>query len=247
MDTPGYVLLSRMASQVRATEVLANNLANVDTPGFRAGRTVFAEFLERQSGTARIRGGREVAYAQDRANWRETAHGSITTTGNPLDVALQGEGFFAVETPRGERFTRSGRFTLSNDGRILDAEGNAVLGASGQPITLSPNDTRITISGDGTIRSENGELGKLRVVNFENTQRLKAEGDRLYDPAGEEPQPVERPQVVQGSVEGSNVRAVVEMNTLTGVMREFQIATNFADRENERITGAIDKILRRRG
>lgn len=246
MDNPGYIILSRLSLQARATEILAHNVANADTPGFRAQRPVFAEYVARQDAGAAPPGGRPVAYVQDRATWREMEPGSIQSTGNPLDVAISGEGFFAVETPRGERYTRAGRFSLSGDGRIVDMEGHAVMGAGGTTIAVSPNDTRITIQGDGTVRSENGTLGQLRVVRFDNPQTLRAEGDRLFDPAGEPAQEVERVTVVQGALEGSNVRPIMEMTRLTAEMREFQFAAQFAEKEGERLSTAVERILRRR-
>ncbi len=239
MDQPGYVGLSRLSAQLRATQVLANNLANADTPGFRAERPVFTSFITRAPG----QGG--IAYSLDRANWRDTRPGAIGTTGNPLDVALRGDGFFVLETPSGERYTRAGRFTLDAAGRITDADGHAALDTRGLPITLSPNDSRIEIQGDGTVRSENGVVAKLRVVRFANPQQLRAEGARLFS-AQENPEDVPRPQLVQGAVEGSNVSAIGEMTRLTEQVRQFQFATQFAEREGDRLSTAVDRILRRR-
>jgi flagellar basal-body rod protein FlgF len=245
MDSPGYVILSRLTLQNRATQVLAHNLANADTPGFRALRPVFAEVLQRQDAGAPP-GGRQVAFVQDRATWREMDLGAMQVTGNPLDVAITGEGFFAVETPRGERYTRAGRFSLGEGGRIVDMEGNPVLNAEGAPIALAPNDTRIEILGDGTVRSENGALGRLRVVRFDDVQALRAEGDRLFEAAGADPVAIERPALRQGVLEGSNVRPILEMTRLTAELREFQFAAQFAEREGERLSTAVERILRRR-
>ena len=245
MDTPGYIILSRLGAQLRATEVLAHNMANAETPGFRAARPIFAAAVEQQRDVGGPPGGRPVAYTLDRATWRDTAAGPIGVTGNPLDVAIRGEGYFAVETPEGERFTRAGRFALDAQRRLIDAEGYPVLGAAGTPIGFAANDTRIEIQGDGTVRSENGVVGRLRVVRFENEQALKPQGGRLYA-AADPPEPVERPNLVQGAVEGSNVSAVLEMTRLTAELREFQFATQFAEREGERLQGAVDRILRRR-
>lgn len=246
MDSPGYIVLSRMTAQLRAQAVTANNLANADTPGFRLSRPVFAEHETQQRFTQRIPGGRAVDYAWDRATWRDDAPGAITRTGNPLDVAIQGEGFFAVETIRGERYTRAGRFTIGADGRLMDQQGHAVLNDAGRPIAIAPNDTRIEVRGDGSIISENGPLGRLRVVRFDNNQTLRAEGERLFDAAGQQPQPIARPAVMQGAVEGSNVQPVIEITRMMAEVREFQMATQFADREGERLSTAIDRILRRR-
>ncbi|HYF08790.1 MAG TPA: flagellar hook basal-body protein [Acetobacteraceae bacterium] len=246
MDSPGYILLSRLALQSRATQVLANNIANADTPGFRAQHPLFAAHLHRL-GAMPVPGGSTAAYVQDRATWRERRPGAVQTTSNPLDIALGADGYLAVETPRGERYARAGRLSLAPDGRIVDLEGHAVLGTTGTPIAVAAGDTRIEILGDGTVRSENGVLGRLRVVRFDRPDRLLAEGNRLFHPDGEEPRPVEQPQITQGAFEGSNVSAVVEITRLTAEMREFQLAVQFADRESERITTAIERILRRRG
>ena len=242
MDQPGYVVLSRLSAQLRATQVLANNLANADTPGFRAERPVFSSFLSRARGQGAAG---EVAYSLDRANWRETQPGPVATTGNPLDVALRGDGFFVLETPNGERYTRAGRFTLDPAGRITDPDGNAVLDARGAPITLAAGDSRIEILGDGTVRSENGTVGQIRVVRFADPQRLRAEGARLFS-TDDTPEAVARPQLVQGAVEGSNVSAISEMTRLTEQVRQFQFATQFAEREGDRLSTAVDRILRRR-
>ena len=246
MDSPGYIILSRLALQNRATQVLAHNLANADTPGFRALRPVFGEYIQRQDQGGVPPGGRPVAFVQDRATWREMDLGSMQVTGNPLDAAITGEGFFAVETPRGERYTRAGRFSLGEGGRIVDMEGNAVLNTDGAPIAVAPNDTRLEIMGDGTIRSENGVLGRLRVVRFDNPQALRAEGDRVFEANGAEAQPVERPALRQGVLEGSNVRPILEMTRLTAELREFQFAAQFAEKEGERLSTAVERILRRR-
>ncbi|MBX6743038.1 MAG: flagellar hook basal-body protein, partial [Acetobacteraceae bacterium] len=141
MDTPGYVILSRLGAQLRATQVLAHNLANAETPAFQAERPIFAQYLEpqRDAGAAGV----PTAFTVDRATWRDTTPGALTTTGNPLDVAIRGEGYFVVETQQGERYTRAGRFTLGPDGRLTDMEGNAVLDMRGTPLTFGPNDTRI--------------------------------------------------------------------------------------------------------
>jgi flagellar basal body rod protein FlgG len=106
MDSPGYIVLSRLVAAQRATAVTANNIANADTPGFRASRPLFGTVLEQQLGAEAPRCGRDLAFAQDRATWREAGAAPLQRTGNPLDLAISApEGFFAVETPRGERFT----------------------------------------------------------------------------------------------------------------------------------------------
>ena len=245
MDSPSYIVLSRLAAQMRVSQLTANNLANADTPGYRASRPIFAEHLTQQGRVAGPTGAGAVGYTWDRASWRETQPGPISQTGNPLDVAISGAGFFVVETPRGERYTRAGRFAMGSDGRLVDQGGNAVLNVNSQPIAIAPNDTRIEILGDGTIRSENGVLGRVRIVRFGEEQSLRAEGERLFDANGQQPEEVARPNVVQGAVEGSNVRSVLEMTRMMAELRDFQFATQFLEHEGERQQSVIDRLLRK--
>lgn len=248
MDSPGYIVLSRLVAAQRAQSVTANNIANADTPGFRAHRPVFGTVLERQMNAETPRGGRELAFARDRATWRDASVAPLTTTGNPLDLAITDRaGYFAVQTPAGDRYTRAGRFTLDAEGRITDAEGHAVLDAGGQPLAIPPGSARIEVRGDGNVVTENGPVGQLRIVRFADEQRLIAEGDRnLAAPEDMPPEPVERPGVVQGAMEGSNVRPVLELTRMTDDMRHFQMVSQMAEREGERLGNAVDRILRRR-
>lgn len=246
MDSPGYILLSRLSLQERSTQALAHNIANADTPGFRAMRPVFGQVMVSLRGAGGLPGDSSMSLPQDRATWRDMSQGSIQATGNPLDVALNGEGYFVVETPQGERYTRAGRFSIAANGRLVDQEGNAVLDSRNRPISFSAQDTQIEITANGTIQSENGEIARLQLVRFEKPQNLIAEGNRLFDAKNETPQPVEKPNVVQRVLEGSNVSPVLEITRLTAEMREFQYASMFTEREGERITNAVERILRRR-
>ena len=246
MDSPGYILLSRLTLQDRSTQVLAHNMANADTPGFRALRPVFNEFVSNTRGFGSLRGDKSMSLPNDRATWRDMTPGTMQTTGNPLDLAISGDGYFALETARGERYTRAGRFSIGANGRLVDQEGNAVLDFRDRPIAFSAQDTQITVSADGFIRSENGTVAQLKVVRFGNPQKLVAEGDRLFDRKDEEAIREDKPNVLQGVLEGSNIKPVLELTRLTAEMREFQFATQFADREGERITNAVERIMRRR-
>ena len=248
MDSPGYIVLSRLIAAQRATAVTANNIANADTPGFRAHRPLFGTVLERQMGAEAPRGGRDLVFAQDRATWRDATAASLSRTGNPLDLALSDpDAFFAVETPRGERVTRAGRFTLDGEGRVVDPEGSPALGADGRPLQVPQGAARIEVRGDGSVTTEEGPVGQLRIVRFRDAQQLLAEGDRnLRAPDDMPAEAVERPGVVQGAMEGSNVRPVVELTRLTDDMRHFQMVAQMTEREGERLGTAVDRILRRR-
>ncbi len=246
MEVPSYIALSRLVAQSRALEVTATNMANANTPGFKAGRVLFSDWLSRQTGADSPRGGRVVAFVQDRATYRDQQAGPLQATGNPFDVAISGEGYFSVETPRGPRLTRAGRFTPMPDGRLGDADGNALLDTVGQPIRLAAADPRVVIAADGTISSENGRLGRIGVVQPADAMRLTAEGTRTLR-ADTATAPVSKPQVIQGVVEDSNVQPVLEMTRMMADLREFQFTTQFVQGEADRLQSSIDKLTQHTG
>lgn len=246
MDTTGYVALSRMVALQRQTEMTAHNIANANTPGFKVSRMLFSDYLVNQRRVDQQPAARTVQFVQDRGTHREMATGALLTTGNALDVALAEDGFLVFETARGERFGRNGRLTLDADGRLVGTDGYPVLSVAGQPIVIPQDQGRVNIATDGTISTEDGEIGRLSVVRFEDPQALRAEGMNLYA-ADDAPIPVDRPVVMQGVVEESNVRPVVEMTMLMAQMREFQFASQFVEREGERQAQVIERLTRRRG
>jgi flagellar basal-body rod protein FlgF len=242
MENAGNIALSRMIVQQNMLDTRASNIANINTPGFKAAGVLFSDFLVNETGDT-TPGGQTEAMVQDRATWRDYSQGPLSKTGNPLDFALNGSGFFVIDTPRGERYSRAGRFALSATGQIVDAEGNAVQGTDGRPLTVPSGDTRISVSTDGTISTESGQVGKIRVVTFDQPQALQAEGDCLFT-ATETPQDAASPTIVQGATEGSNVQAVVEVTRMMAEMRAFDFASQFVDAEQQRSQSAIDGILK---
>lgn len=243
MENAAYIALSRMVAQQRALEVRADNIANMNTPGYKAEAVLFSDYLVRQRDVTSVPGGRTEQMVQDRATWRDVTAGQVSKTGNSLDVALAGDGFFAVGTARGERYTRAGRFTLSATGQIVDMRGNTVLGTDSRPITIPPSDTRIEIASDGTISTESGPVGKFRVVQFDDRQQLKAEGTTLFASA-QPPRVDPQPSVMQGAVEAANVQSIVEVTQMMSEQREFEFASQFVDAESTREQSVIDHLLR---
>jgi flagellar basal-body rod protein FlgF len=241
MNNTTNIALSRLTAQTRAMDVIANNIANLSTPGYRAERMVFADWLSPQTGTTAPKGDRTLAYTQDRATYRDQAEGSITQTGNPLDIALTGDGFFTVQTAAGTRLTRAGRFTLQGDGSITDGAGNALLDSAGAPMRVAAADTQLTVTADGSLSSQNGPIGKIGVVKPTDANRMTAEGSRLFRP--DVPTvPVTAPHMVQGAVEDSNVQAVPELVRMMSTERDFQFVSQFVEAEGQRKQTAIDKI-----
>jgi flagellar basal-body rod protein FlgF len=241
MNNATDIALSRLTAQMRAMDMTANNLANMSTPGYRAERMVFADWLSPQTGTTAPRGDRVLAFTQDRATYREQAEGTLTHTGNPLDLALSGDGYFTVRTPNGTRLTRAGRFTLMPDGTIADGVGNALLDPNNQPIIVNAGDDQVTVAGDGTVSTAAGPLGNIAVVKPDDPNKMTAEGDRLLVANGRTT-PVALPRIVQGAVEDSNVQPITELVRMLNTQRDFQFVTQFVDAEDQRHQSAIDKI-----
>lgn len=234
MENTLYVALSRQSSLRRQMDVVANNLANMSTHGYRGGKMMFVEHLVKSKGGETLLTP-ELAYTRDIATMTDTKPGAVETTGNPLDLAIQGEGYFVVQTPEGERYTRNGRLQLDNTGQLVNQLGQAVLADGGAPLIFAPEDTEIVISQDGTVSTNNGELGKLRVVRFENDQLLDRTSGAQFITTEQNPAiDVETPTVLQGAVEGSNVEPIVEMANMIEVHRAYDSVKSFINREDER-------------
>jgi flagellar basal-body rod protein FlgF len=242
MNIASLIAASRLVAQERAIEVTAMNLANVNTPGFQASRVQFAEWLNPQQNGAALPGEPKIAYTQDRATWRSTLQGTLTQTGNPFDLALRDGGYFTVETARGPRLTRNGKFGPLPNGTIGDDAGNTLLDVTGQPIQTAQGDTQITITSDGWMTSQNGQLGKVGVVKPTDPMKLQAEGTSLFR-ADTPTTQAAVPGIVQGVLEGSNVPPVLEVTTMMNGLRDYQFTTQLIQAEDDRIQSTIDKTL----
>ena len=235
------IALSRQMSLKREMDVIANNLANMNTTGFRAEQMAFEEvdmpFAQASAFPRRL--DQNLAYVRDFATIRDLRQGPIKTTGNPLDVAISGDGYFALNTSQGERFTRNGAFTLNNEGLLSTHDGAIVMGLDGV-IAFTPNDTNITIAGDGTVSTDNGIRGTLRIVSFESEQTLQKEGSNLY--RGDNPLPVDQPSLVQGAVEGSNTQPISEMARMVEVQRAYAMQANLVKDQDGLRRSAIERL-----
>jgi flagellar basal-body rod protein FlgF len=242
MDIASSVAASRLIAQQRAMDVIAANIANANTPGYRTERVQFSDWLSRQNGADTPPGGATIAYTQDRATWRDRQAGTISHTGNTFDLALANDGYFTVSTARGPRLTRDGRFGEMPDGTIADSGGNAVLDSNGRPIQLAPTDTQVTIASDGTVSGQSGQIGKIGVVQPANPMQLTAEGGTLFQ-SGSPTAAVATPGMVQGAIEASNVQPVTEITRMMDGLRQFQFVSSFVQAESDRQQTAIDKLL----
>jgi flagellar basal-body rod protein FlgF len=250
MSNALLVGLSRQVALGRELDVVANNIANLNTTGFKSDGAVFEEFIgqtARASGVSRADS--RVSFVRDRATWIDMSQGPMERTGNSLDVAIDGAGFLAVQTPRGERYTRNGALQINAEGQLVTSEGFQVLGESG-PIVLQPKDRDIAISKDGTISVREGntaktesQRGKMRVVGFDKPGQLQKDGAGTFTaPQNVTAQPAANARIVQGAIEKSNVRAVLEMTRMIEVTRSYtQVATMLSQQADLQRT-AIEKL-----
>jgi len=232
--------LSRQIALRRQMDVVANNMANINTTGFKAENMLFEEF---KMPVARDKdfqfNDQPLSYVQDWATVHDMSGGAMVQTGSELDVALNGDGFFVIQTPAGERWSKSGAFQLNASGTLVDASGNPVLGQSG-PISFGPEETGILIGKDGSISSSAGAKGSLRLVEFANPQDLTREGNNLY--AGGTPTAATNTRAMQGFIEKSNVSGVTEMAEMIRVQRAYESAASLASKQDDLRRTAIQRL-----
>jgi flagellar basal-body rod protein FlgF len=234
LDLTGYLGLARGLGLQRALDVVAGNVANADTTGFRRQDLVFAKNLRRAGEPG------QVAFGQDFGTVVDRKEGPLRSTGAALDLALVGPGWFQVQTAEGERLTRSGRFTTDTAGRLVAGDA-AVLDDGGAPIVL-PDDARsITIAADGTISADEVVVARLGVVQPGDTAALVPEGDGRYRTDG--PTIPAEARVVQGSLEGSNVQPVLEMTRLIEVTRAFENTQRLLETHHDLARRTVDRML----
>jgi flagellar basal-body rod protein FlgF len=220
---------------------VANNLANINSTGFKAEAILFEEYvMPVASDRSFPSGSQQLSYVQDWATMHDLAAGSMTQTGNPLDVALAGEGFLAVEAPEGTRYTRNGAMEINSDGVLVTQNGFPVLSDGGNPIVFGAGETDIAITAEGEITSSAGNKGSLAVVEFENPQELTRTGDTMF--AGGTPLAVSTTRVVQGALERSNVSGVGEMTEMIRVTRAYSSLADLMNKQDELRRSAIQRL-----
>ncbi len=240
MDNAQIVSLSRQMALQRQMDVVANNLANINTTGFKAEDILFT--------TAQMPGARDTSFAfadqplaftEGWATMHDLAAGSITDTGNPLDVALEGDGFLTVQTPEGERYTRAGSLQIDSTGTLVDVNGNPVLSELG-PVHFEPGQTDVSITANGNILTSTGSKGKLKIVEFDNPQELTRAGNNLF--AGGTPVTATDTRVVQGAIERSNVSGVAGMTEMIRVSRAYETLANLMQQQDDTRRSAIERL-----
>ncbi|MFA3919254.1 flagellar hook-basal body complex protein [Ruegeria hyattellae] len=237
MDTAGYAALSRQVGLRNEIRVVANNIANLATAGYRQEGIVFSEFVQDTGGHASV--------SMSRGQVRNTsfAQGVLTQTGGRFDFAIEGDGFFLLETPSGERLTRAGSFSANAQGDLVGAEGHRVLDPGGAPVFIPPDAATVSVSADGTISADGQLVGQIGVFAPLDRNDLVREGGVLFQSDGGF-EPADTATILQGFVEGSNVNAVGQMARMVEIQRAYELGQSFLDAEDKRIRDAVKALLR---
>jgi flagellar basal-body rod protein FlgF len=247
MDNTMYVGLSKQVLLQRELDVVANNLANMDTTGFKVESLMSAT----ESGApARTLGVTQPAqFAVDNGVVRDFTQGSMTQTGAPLDLAIAGTGFFQIQTADGTRYTRDGRFTTNAQSQLVTQNGDPVLDPSGSPISINPQGDPPVIGRDGTITQTvagqpNAQVvGQVGVVTFDNLSDLSKEGGGLYSLSSNQPAKAATSAVVQqGMLEGSNVQPIIQMTDMIRIQRAYEMVSQMMSSTADLSTSAIQQL-----
>lgn len=238
MDNAGYATLTRQSGLMREMQAVAHNIANLSTTGYRREGLVFTEFV-------RALEDGEPSLSMAAANARHTSPlpGAVTATGGPLDLAIEGEGFFQLEGPDGLRLTRAGAFLTNDASELVNADGLRVLDAGGAPIFVPPDARSLAIGSDGTLSADDLPVAQIGLVRPVDPLSLSRAAGVMFTVDGEV-EPVEAPMILQGNLEGSNVEPVAEIARMIEVQRTYELGQAFLDREDERIRAVVQTLGR---
>ena len=243
MDNALYIGLSKQMILRRELDVAANNIANADTTGFKVETMTVAVDPQTPPGSTK-----PIQYVIDTGLARNFGQGSLQSTGAPLDLAIDGDGFFQVSTAGGTRFTRDGRFATNAQGQLVTQAGDAVLDASGSPISLSLSGGPPSIAADGTVsqslpgQAQSQVVGKVGVVSFSSLAALSKTGEGLYSNNGAAPTPSAKSVIHQGMLESSNVQPVLQVTDLIRISRAYDQLSNMMNNEADLSSRSIQRL-----
>ena len=229
-----YTSIGRQEGLLREMEVVANNLANSSTVGYKTDRAIFSEFVVSAGDNAP-----SISMGGLGGHAFNLSQSSLAFTGNGFDFALQGDGYFVIETPQGERLTRAGAFQLSSEGLLIDGNGNSVLDAGGGEVVLPPTTERFVVGADGSMVVDGQLIGQLGIVSPNGA--MQRDSNTYFETADGYEQ-VSDGQIVQGALEQSNVSPVLEVSRMIEVQRAYEAGQAMLEREDQRLSQLINAV-----
>jgi flagellar basal-body rod protein FlgF len=236
MDTPGYTTLTRQSGLMREMQVVANNIANISTVGFRREGVVFSEYV------ARLENEPSLSMARGNARHVDLSQAGLMQTGGTYDLGLQGEGFFLIATPDGERLTRAGSFSPSAEGVVVTPDGHALLDAGGAPVPVPIGARSVAISSDGTMSADGQPIAQIGLWRPIDPLSLRHQAGTLF--SADALEPAETATIRQGFLEASNVQPVSEIARMITVQRAYELGQKFLDAEDQRQRTVIQTLGR---
>jgi flagellar basal-body rod protein FlgF len=237
MDNASYTTLTRQSGLMQEMQILANNIANASTTGFRAEGIMFAEHVRSLD-----RGAPSLSMATASVQDTLSVQGGFSQTGGTFDLAIEGDGFFLVQTPQGERLTRAGAFGPNENGDLVTPDGHLVLDAGGATVFVPQGAGQVGISPDGTISAGGQPVGQIGLVLPVDPMQMRREGGVLFSTDEFAPAPDAR--MVQGFLEDANVNPILQISRMIEVQRAYELGQSFMDKEDARIRGVIEAISR---
>jgi len=241
MDNSFMVGLSAQQVLRQRMDTTANNLANMTTTGFKAEQLVMRPLTERPAAASDRP--TDISFVDSWRLQRDFSTGPIEQTGNPLDAAIEGEGFFTIQTPQGVAYTRDGRFTLGPGGELVTRQGYPVLSGGG-PLVLDPAVGEVEIGADGGVTQGGQIIGRFDIVTFPNPTALEKAGDNLWKATDEPAEPATAFRVVGRALEGSNVNAIAEITQMIGVSRAYESVSKMIVQADDLRAASIEKLAR---
>lgn len=243
MENVAYIGLSRQTTLRRQLDIAANNIANADTPGFKVENLLLNSQAATPARNDEVRGG--AVFVVDGGVGRDFRQGAIRETGRPFDLAIDGQGFFRVSTPQGDRYTRDGRFTLDDQGRLTTQDGHPVLDEGGGEIQIDAKKGAVTVGQDGAVSQGSERVGKVGLFRFPILSVLTKEGDNLYANASNSTaEAATEARVRQGAVEGSNVSPVLEITNLIEISRAYERVSRIIEQNNDLSQRTVERLGR---
>lgn len=243
MDNTLYVGLSRQVVLRREMDIIANNIANSDTAGFKVESLMTK--TEPKAPATTFGAPAPVKFVAADGVTRDFGQGALRSTGAPLDLAIEGEGFFRVNGPNGERFTRDGRFRTDEGGRVVTESGAPLMDDGGGEIVIDPEKGPVSIAADGTLSQGNERIAKVGVFTLGNLSTLEKVGDNLYrNTSNQQPTPVTTSRVRQGMLEGSNVKPILEITRMIDVSRAYEQMAKIMDSNADLSRTSIQRMGR---